>query len=144
MKYSIYNLNTGEITDLATFADQQSVVDNLADKHYVEGHYDPSIHYIKNGQICQRQSNPSTDQMFYQFDIDSEQWTLILDLRSQIVRTQRDEMLSMIDRVNPVWFNSLTQIQQTELAQYRQALLDVPQQTGFPVDITWPSKPLWL
>lgn len=28
-----------------------------------------------------------------------------------------------------------------EMAAYRQALRDVPQQDGFPVDITWPTKP---
>lgn len=30
----------------------------------------------------------------------------------------------------------------TEMAAYRQALRDLPEQTGFPTDITWPIRPL--
>jgi polyphosphate kinase len=34
--------------------------------------------------------------------------------------------------------------QQQELQVYRQALLDVPQQSGFPEDVVWPEQPAWL
>ena len=50
----------------------------------------------------------------------------------------------LVDRVNVVWYNSLTEQQKTELQAYRQALLDVPQQSGFPENIIWPNKPSWL
>ena len=32
-------------------------------------------------------------------------------------------------------------VDQSAWAEYRQALRNVPQQTGFPTDINWPSKP---
>lgn len=34
--------------------------------------------------------------------------------------------------------------QKAELATYRQALLDVPQQEGFPSEVTWPDKPTFI
>jgi hypothetical protein len=46
--------------------------------------------------------------------------------------------------VNPIWYASLTTEQQTQLADYRQALLDVPAQSGFPENVSWPNKPGWL
>jgi hypothetical protein len=53
------------------------------------------------------------------------------------VRSMRNDKLSQSD-----W----TQVEdapvdQAAWATYRQALRDVPQQTGFPSNITWPEKP---
>ena len=53
------------------------------------------------------------------------------------VRTQRDALLAETD-----W----TQVADAPVdaqayADYRQALRDVPQQSGFPGDIDWPVKP---
>jgi hypothetical protein len=59
-------------------------------------------------------------------------------------RQYRDTLLSQIDKINPIWYASLTAQQQQELATYRQALLDMPQQTGFPESVEWPAKPTWL
>lgn len=42
---------------------------------------------------------------------------------------------------NALRWAALTAEQRQAWADYRQALLDVPQQTGFPRSITWPSKP---
>ena len=60
------------------------------------------------------------------------------------MRTHRNNLLHEVDKINPVRYNSLTQQQQQELANYRQSLLGVPQQAGFPLAIEWPSKPTWL
>ena len=59
-------------------------------------------------------------------------------------RRIRDQLLSLVDQVTPVWYASLTPEQQQDLQAYRQALLAVPQQAGFPTDIQWPTKPTWL
>ena len=51
------------------------------------------------------------------------------------VRVQRDELLAssdsmaLADRITDSW------------RTYRQALRDVPAQTGFPANITWPTEP---
>jgi len=59
-------------------------------------------------------------------------------------RNIRNKLLEKVDRVNPIWYATLTSTQQTELATYRKELLDVPQQSGFPNSILWPSPPAWL
>lgn len=58
-------------------------------------------------------------------------------------RGQRDNLLFEVDSIvgNPLRWASFTTEQQTAWANYRQALLDVPQQAGFPNTINWPTKP---
>jgi len=60
-----------------------------------------------------------------------------LEQEAEEVRTQRDALLSQSD-----W----TQVPDAPVnrimwAEYRQALRDLPQQAGFPTEITWPVKP---
>ena len=59
------------------------------------------------------------------------------------VRADRDSRLEEVDAVagNALRWADLTSTQQAEWSAYRQALLDVPQQSGFPHDITWPTAP---
>jgi len=52
------------------------------------------------------------------------------------VRADRDSRLAKTD-----WRASVDLTLSTEWANYRQALRDVPSQTGFPNTITWPSEP---
>lgn len=60
------------------------------------------------------------------------------------IRAQRDYKLQTeVDPIagNTLRWNVLTADQQQAWADYRQALLDVPQQSGFPHDVVWPTKP---
>ena len=63
---------------------------------------------------------------------------------SQNVRAVRDNKLT--DEVDPIagntlrW-NALTDAQRAAWTQYRTDLLNVPQQDGFPHNVTWPTKP---
>ena len=58
-------------------------------------------------------------------------------------RGQRNDLLQQLDSIvgNPLRWASFSTDQQTELSNYRQALLDVPQQAGFPNTINWATKP---
>lgn len=60
------------------------------------------------------------------------------------IRTQRDYILStVVDPLvsNPLrWADMTPEIQQT-WSTYRRALLDVPQQAGFPNSVIWPTQP---
>lgn len=61
---------------------------------------------------------------------------------SEVERERRDKYLHIhIDVMNGVRWNSLTEQQKNDLTAYRQALLDVPQQPGFPTTINWPVPP---
>lgn len=59
------------------------------------------------------------------------------------VRADRDARLTEVDAIagNALRWADLTSTKQAEWSTYRQALLDVPQQAGFPNSITWPTKP---
>lgn len=64
--------------------------------------------------------------------------------QAQLIRDTRDEILvNTVDPLatNPLRWADLTAEKQAEWAEYRHALLDVPQQEGFPINITWPTKP---
>ena len=56
------------------------------------------------------------------------------------VRAQRDALLAVSDHlVMPDY--PLTDEQREAVKAYRQALRDVPQQDGFPLEVVWPKKP---
>ena len=60
------------------------------------------------------------------------------------VRAERDRLLSAgVDPLvsNPLRWGELTTEKQTEWAQYRRDLLDITDQSGFPRNVTWPTKP---
>ena len=63
---------------------------------------------------------------------------------SIFARGDRDKLLeSEVDPLvtNPLRWAELTTEQQNDWTQYRTDLLNVPQQSGFPNTITWPTKP---
>jgi len=60
-----------------------------------------------------------------------------LEQEAEEARTQRDALLSQSD-----WTQVPdAPVDQAAWAEYRQALRDVPQQAGFPTEITWPQIP---
>jgi hypothetical protein len=65
-------------------------------------------------------------------------------IASARVRSERDQRLQTeVDPLvsNPLRWGSLSAEKQQEWANYRQALLDIPQQSGFPYEVAWPVKP---
>lgn len=68
-------------------------------------------------------------------NIDAEQ------LKKEI-REKRDKYLVLyVDSINSVRWETLSDEKKQEFINYRQALLDVPAQTGFPNEIHWPTVP---
>ena len=59
------------------------------------------------------------------------------------VRFKRNELLQSVDAVvsNPLRWSEMTEPKQAEWTAYRQALLDISDQAGFPHNVTWPTKP---
>lgn len=63
------------------------------------------------------------------------------DLQVMRVRSHRDMLLrAEIDTVNPIRWELMAAEEKEALRVYRQALLDVPQQDGFPWNVQWPVK----
>lgn len=141
MNYTIYDAATGQIQSLFTCNDETTAQLNLQGCSYIVGHYSAQQYYIHNQQPQSKGVPPSDDHVF---DYGSKTWTIDIHKIALDVRQTRNNLLETIDKINPVWYASLTQQQQQELKTYRQALLDVPQQAGFPTAIEWPAKPAWL
>jgi hypothetical protein len=60
------------------------------------------------------------------------------------LRAQRDDKLvNEVDPIvtNPLRWAELTEAKQAEWTQYRTDLLNLPEQSGFPNSVTWPTKP---
>ena len=144
MKYTIYNTDTGQIQNVISTTDQDLIALNLAGRNYIEGDYSGREYYIDNGQCVAKPQDPSTNVIKYNFDYATKSWVVNQELTEFATRKYRNILLTIVDRINPVWYASLTQEQQAELVAYRQQLLDVPQQEGFPITVSWPAQPTWL
>tara|TARA_X000001382_G_scaffold97090_1_gene71468 strand:+ start:1846 stop:2145 length:300 start_codon:yes stop_codon:yes gene_type:complete len=74
-----------------------------------------------------------------------EQWNIdALNNNKAMRRSHRDFLLTTeVDPIvtNPLRWDALSTDKQNEWKTYRQALLDVPAQSGFPTSVTWPTKP---
>ena len=137
MIYSVYDPITGQI--LSTIFDSTDSSPNNS----VPGNYNDQEHYvdIETKNVIFKSSKPTDDHLW---DINSKTWIVDNTKLPNQMRKKRNQLLSVIDKVNLIWYSSLSVEQQTQLQNYRTALLNVPQQDGFPNNINWPSKPSWL
>lgn len=71
-----------------------------------------------------------------QEELDAEAAAQVRSLRNGLLAKQVDRMVS-----NPLRWAELSADQQQAWTDYRRALLDITDQSGFPHDITWPTKP---
>lgn len=71
-----------------------------------------------------------------QAEIDTRQAEAVRFQREMILTTEVDPIVA-----NPLRWGSLSDEQQLAFTVYRQNLLDITDQEGFPHDITWPTKP---
>ena len=113
------------------------------------GWYDDEIH------TSIPEPNVQVSQEVWQNAINSSHNTIIDGVTSQAdhrsdeqkaegERMVRDQLLiTEVDPVvtNPLRWDDLSAEKQQEWTDYRTALLNVPQQAGFPNTITWPTKP---
>ena len=144
MNYTVYDPATGMITQNICCANKELAQANFNGTNYIEGWFPAEQFYVRNGAAVQKPQQPNDPGVVYQFDYTLCKWEIDPIQSTGACREYRDQLLSAVDRVNPVWFASLTADQQQELQRYRQALLDVPQQAGFPTEVEWPAKPAWL
>tara|TARA_R100001015_G_C4601730_1_gene156683 strand:- start:632 stop:907 length:276 start_codon:yes stop_codon:yes gene_type:complete len=66
----------------------------------------------------------------------AERAARLVEEQKLTVREKRNKLLKQTD-----WMAMSDLTLSTEWASYRQALRDVPAQSGFPNNITWPSEP---
>lgn len=108
-------------------------------ENIMERSANPADQYIENGLITNMPSKPGDN---YVFDYATKSWLPDLALASSRALSMRNQLLADgPDRVNPMWWGSMTAAQQSDVTTYRQALLDITNQFGFPMDIEWPEIP---
>lgn len=62
-----------------------------------------------------------------------------------LAREKRDRLLrTVVDPIvtNPLRWAEMTDAQRQAWSDYRRALLDIPEQAGFPLEISWPVAPV--
>jgi len=136
MTYSILDPHTGIVIGHAS--DASSIVG----RPYVPGRYLINQVYFLDGQPVDLPPKPGSG--MYVWNLKTKSWLLDREASAREQRKIRDRLLSAVDRVNPIWYASLGVERQVALQEYRQALLAVPEQPGFPDQVIWPTKPPWL
>lgn len=71
-----------------------------------------------------------------QWQVDYTALNLPEEDAKEIIRNARFEMLYATD-----WLALSDVVMSADMAVYRQALRDIPQQEGFPFSVVWPTKP---
>lgn len=78
------------------------------------------------------------DEALYKAEAEEWETTGKIKRRSNWIRQERNSLLAATDWTQAA---DVPQAVKDKYAMYRQALRDVPQQPGFPDNITWPTKP---
>ena len=139
MNYTLYNIKTGQITGTT------NDIDRAKNENYILGLYDGNNYYIVDNKPVRKPSKPVAHSYFvYDFDYSTGDYVLNLPETIKSARQFRDMFFRYVDKVSPMWYNSMTPQQQQEVTQYRQQLLDVTKQSDFPINIIWPTVPDFL
>jgi hypothetical protein len=77
-----------------------------------------------------------------QAEVDQELTQLRTNAAGNAARFKRDRLLTEADKFTQLdrWEN-FTTAQKTAITTYKQALRDITNQSGFPLDIAWPVEP---
>ena len=85
-----------------------------------------------NGNMVQFSAEEETAR-----DAEEAAWAVGADTRAATsAREERDKLLSETD-----WMGNSDVTMSSAWTTYRQALRNVPAQSGFPTDVTWPVEP---
>ena len=128
MSYTaIVSVENGKITKYAEFEGQQDA-HNHVNEHggfVYNGAYQVHLEVGLDNSVSVNQGW-----------IDEEVSNLVRQFRNDLMILEIDPIVS-----NPLRWGSLSDEQQLAFTVYRQNLLDIPQQEGFPHNVVWPTKP---
>lgn len=136
--FIIYNAE-GKILRTGTCLDGDFQYQYGVDEYILNGVADLKTQYIQDGVVVNMPEKPEGE---YVFDYATKLW--VFDSNTAIAKAlkTRDRLLADgPDRISPLWWNSMTEVQQQEWTNYRQALLDITSQPTYPELIVWPVKP---
>lgn len=102
----------------------------------------PSVDYTKNVKegIPIKQGNDWV-QVWEVTDATQEEIADRIDQKSRQVRSERDQKLAETDWIITKSIE-VSVLNLSDWKAYRQALRDIPEQNGFPLNVSWPQKPV--
>ena len=128
------------VTEDGLYIGCQVDFDKLGTVYFVASSTDSEDHGV---EIYQRAKNGEFGPVA---DYISAEAILTLEQRKNQQRTKRNQLLSQLDALisNPLRWASIDEQEKNAIANYRTFLLAVPQQEGFPDNITWPESPMLI
>jgi hypothetical protein len=101
---------------------------------FVDGDYDLN-YYLEGGVVVKQPEKPSE---LHMFDFQSKTWKV----SALAVKSKRVLLLEHSDWTDTLSAQSrLGEVLYAAWQTYRQALRDLPEQTGFPEEVVWPIPP---
>lgn len=129
----------GQIVMTGQCPESDLSVQSCAGAELKVGKADCITDYYKNGEIVKYPSKPD---WFYTFDFETEKWIINKEEAAKQALAKRDKLLAEgPDRISPLWWSTMTEQGQQSWTKYRQDLLDITTQPGYPESIIWPTKP---
>lgn len=135
MNYTIYADATGQILRIVQTTDIDSQLQS--GESYLEGTIDDSAYYISNGVAV---AIPAKPDQYSVFDFTTKQWVQNQTMAVSDVNLKRQKLLYATDWTQ-IPNGPLTTTQQEAWATYRQELRDIPEQSGYPFNVIWPTPP---
>lgn len=137
--YTVFNSDSGEIVITGTAQQEEDVAALLSAGQAYLLEYSDQNQYVSDGAIVSMPPKPSDDHLF---DYTTKTW--VIDTKGATVRAlaKRNQLLADgPDRVSPLWWAAMSLSEKAEVAEYRQALLNITDQAGYPLQIDWPPPP---
>lgn len=139
MKSFIVYESNGRIIRTGSCIDSDFELQAQQGEVILEGEATFGANYIENGTV---QPMPKKPEGEYVFDYKTKSWSLDEESTIRAVYSKRDQLLKNgPDRINPMRWSAMSQEDQNAVADYRQALLDITNQSGYPTNIEWPEIP---
>jgi hypothetical protein len=143
MNYTIYDNSTGQIVSNGTIRDDMAEK-SLRGQNWIDGTYSGKDYYIESGQPVRIPLEPVSPFKKYTFNYGNKMWEVDLVATERLIRQMRQSALSVVDKMNPIWYAELSEEKKQELRDYRQAWLDITDVESFPIITTVPTRPSWL
>ena len=135
--FTIYKTATGQIVKTGYVSEGDIALQAGEGETAIAKSSRPGLDWVVDGLVVPLPNKPAGD---YVFDYTAKEWVPNLEKASYDAIAKRNKLLYESDWTQ-IPNAPLTPEQVEQWAVYRQALRDVPQQEGFPMNIVWPVAP---
>jgi hypothetical protein len=137
--YIVYDDRNGKILRSVFCTENDSLIQIKETwEKIIEGQAKDDENYIENNKIISISTKPSINHVF---DYETKTWVLgNVDYIAEQIKEKRNKLLKEFDWTQ-LPNNPLTLEKQQAWAVYRQQLRDIPQQSGYPTNVIWPTQP---